>query len=222
MSNLAALIDRVEVQIEDETNAQFSTTRITEGIRQALHYYSKKRPLQAITTLNIASDSRELSVSSITGLLDVSEVWCPYTAANPEDPPLIRGFEFWPDQATIYFPYEVNGGWRPVAGDVARVFYHKLHTITNLDSGTADTLPVDDETALVSGAAGYTVIARARAATEKVMLDDQVPISKQLLDWAARKIKDFEMALEGTEQRERSGVAWVQMPPLDRWDGGWQ
>jgi len=223
-ATLTTLRDRVELMIADVSNVTFSTGAIDEGIRQALHRYSKRRPLSVITTLNIATTGREVSVASLTGLLGVSEVWLPYTAASPEQPPLRRGFELWFDQNVLYFPYDANGGFEPTAGEVARIFYSKLQTLSGLDSATVTTIPLDDETLLATGAAGYTVLPRAREATETVMLTEQVPISAQLMAWAKMKLEEFEASLSQSIQREQS-VPWVQLPALDRWDArgrGWQ
>ncbi len=220
-ATLTALRDRVELMIADVSNVTFSTAAIDEGIRQALHRYSKRRPLSVITTLNIATTGREVSVSSLTGLLGVSEVWLPYTAASPEQPPLRRAFELWFDQQILYFPYGSNGGHEPTAGEVARIFYSKLQTLNGLDSETVTTIPLDDETLLAWGGAGYTVLPRAREATETVMLTEQAPISAQLMAWAKQKLMDFEDGLKETVQRELS-VPWVRLPALDRWDRGWQ
>jgi hypothetical protein len=113
-TTLTALRDRVEQMIADVSNAVFSTAAIDEGIREALHRYSKKRPLQAIATLTLSASGREVSVSGITGLLDVSEVWLPYTAASPENPPNSREFEFWLDQMTLYFIFPAHTSRRRV------------------------------------------------------------------------------------------------------------
>ena len=222
-ATLATLTDRVELMLGDITNVTFSTAEITEGIREALHRYSRKRPLEVITTLTLTATSREQSVATLTGLLDVSEVWLPYTAASPEEPPLRRAFELWFDQKILYFPYGVNGGYEPTAGEIARIFYTKLQTLSGLDSETVTTIPLDDETILAAGAAAYTILPRARQTTEEVTLADQVPLSSQILGWAKIRLAEFEAGLARSIQRGAS-VPWVQLPPLDYWDArgrGW-
>jgi hypothetical protein len=222
-ATLATLTDRVELMIADETNVKFSTTAIAEGIRQALHRYSKKRPRRSITTLTIPADGREVSVASITGLLDVSEVWLPYTASSPEEPPNRLAFELWYDEKLLYFPSTANGGYEPQAGEVARIFYTRLHTLDGLDSATATTLPPDDETLLAIGGAAYAVLAQARRVSEAVTLADQVPLSDQVIKWSRERLREFEAGLNATAARGQ-GVPWVSLPPMDRWDrnaGGW-
>lgn len=221
-ATLASLTDRVEAMIADETNAKFSTTAIAEGLRQALHRYSKRRPRRAVTVLTIPADGREVSVAGVAGLLEVIDVWLPYTAASPEEPPNTRAFEFWADEKILYFPAAANGSYEPQAGEVARLFFSRLHTLNGLDSETVTTVPLDDETLLCWGAAGYTVLGRARRVTEEVTTADQIPTSTQLMSWARNRLAEFEASLNQAAQRGQ-GVPWVQLPPLDRWDdrGGW-
>src|SRR5512136_1471118 len=106
-TTLTALRDRVEQILADSGNAIWATGDIDEAIRQALHEYSKIRPLSAVTTVNVTTATHELSITTITGLIGVSRVWCPYTAASPEDPPNWVAFEHWVDAAILYFPDEL-------------------------------------------------------------------------------------------------------------------
>lgn len=207
---------RVAKVLWDASNELFTASYIQDGIKQALDHYSKRRPLQAITTKTVTVDSPEQDVSNITGLIDISQVWAPYTAANPEYPPLVRPFEYWVDQKVLYFPYP----YQPVIGDVIRIFYQALHTINGLSSATVTTIPLDDESPFAQGCAGYCVQARARATTEEVTLDGQVPVSAQLMKWSALKIKEMDAAIDMTLIRE-SGLLFVQMPRLDYYDKAW-
>src|SRR5512136_698891 len=103
-TTLTLLRDRVEQILADSGNAIWATGDVDEGIRQALAEYSKIRPLQAATTVNVTTATHELSISSVTGLLGVLRVWCPYTSASPEDPPNWVAFEHWTDLDILYFP----------------------------------------------------------------------------------------------------------------------
>jgi hypothetical protein len=210
------LQDRVKFILWDEQGVLFTENYLQDGIKQALDHYSKRRPLQQITTKTVSVDSREQDVSNITDLIDVSEIWSPYTAGNPEDPPLVRGFQYWQDQKVVFFDYP----YRPVVGDVFRIFYDKLHTINGLDSETVTTIPLDDESPFCQGSAGYCVQSRARATLEQVLVADQVPVSRQALEWAKTKIAEMDRAISLTLSRE-SGLFFVPLPALDRFDGSW-
>jgi hypothetical protein len=156
-ATLATLRDRVELILADSGNAIWSTDDIDEGIRQALHEYSKVRPLRAISTLSISSTGREVDASSLTGILGVQEIWCTYTSSDPEFPPNRRAFTYWPDEQTIY----VHDDYEPTSGDTMRVFFTKLQTLNGLDSATATGFLDDDETLIAIGAAGYAATSRA-------------------------------------------------------------
>lgn len=215
MSNLAAIIDRVETVIDDATNVDFSTDIITEGIRQALSRYSFIRPLKAVGTITVSSSGREIDTSSLTGLIDIERIWTPYTASDPEHPPNWRGFEYWSDLQLLYFPE----GDEPQADDVIRVFYTKLQTIEDLDSATSTTFPDEDESLIVTGASGYSVLPRGRSSTEQVMLADQVPLSEQIIKWARGQLGEFQLGLDRiTAQQANQLGSIIELPKLDRWD----
>ena len=125
-ATLATLRDRVETMLADSGNAIWSSDDIDEGIRQALHEYSKTRPLKAESSLTLSATGREIDISSLTGLLDVSEIWCNYTASDPEFPPNRRAFMAWADLDLLY----VIDDYEPASGDVMRVFHTKLQTLT--------------------------------------------------------------------------------------------
>ena len=214
-TTLAALRDRVEQILADSSNTILATDAVDEGIRQALDIYSKARPFLAITTLTLASDTREIDVSSITGLLNISRVWLPYDSSVTQFPAKWRSFEHWQDQDILYIDDEEG---TPITDQVARVFYTKKQTLNGLDSETTTTFADDDETLIAKGSAGYAILARAREVTEVVVLDDQVPLSKQIMEWAKMQIATFESILGvGVQAAEGdTGPATVTVKRLTR------
>lgn len=171
--------------------------------------------------------SRELDISSISGLLDVSEVWLPVTQLDPEAPPNYRDFDHWRDRQILYFH-----DYEPDSGDIARVFYSSLQTIEGLDSATATTLPARHDSLIVKGAAGYTAWARALDVVEKIVIDSNVQSSEVIMKWCLRLIGEedpkgeFIAGLEEVEEELEEGglaggVRWVQLPALDKYDGEW-
>ena len=220
-TTLTALRDRVEVILADTGNAIWSADDIDEGIRRALHDYSKTRPLQAIGTITLAAAGREIDASSLTGILDVREIWCDYTAAAPEQPPNRRPFEWWPDSQLI----RVLGSYEPQAGDVCRVFYTKMQTLDGLDLATATTFRDDDETLIAEGAAGYAATSRAVDLAEQVTLDRLT--AQQIRAWGMAQLQRFRAGLRAVATAEALRTdARVEVGKLDRWDqkgaeGGW-
>jgi hypothetical protein len=214
MSDLAALRDRVEQILMDSGNAIWATGDIDEALRQALHEYSKIRPLAAVTTVNVTSATHELDISTITDLIGVSRVWCPYTAVSPEDPPEWCAFEHWEDLQILYFPDELD------ASTVARVFYDAMQTIEDLDSATATTVPADDESLICTGAAGFAALSRALDLDEQVTLDRDVPTKAKT--WAGQKLQDFRQGLAAIARAQAvRGYSHVGLPKLDRHDSTW-
>ena len=188
-TTLASLTDRVEEILADSSNAIWSTTNIEEAIRQALHEYSQARPQDTIGTLTFAADSREISTSTLTTLLNVLEIWVPYTAAAPEYPPNVRAFRFFADASLIY----VTGPYSPVDEDVMRVFYTALQLIDDLDSAASTTVPDDDISTLAHGAAGFAATTRALDLSEQISVDRQA--GDAVHEWGQRKLVDFRLQL---------------------------
>jgi hypothetical protein len=220
-TTLALLRDRVEAILLDTSNNIWSTDAIDEGIRRALHEYSKVRPQVAIGTVTLTADAREIDVSSLTDILDVTRVWCDYTAADPEDPPNERQFEWWPDQVKIY----VLGGDEPQTGDVCRIWYTKLQTLNGLDSETSTSLRTDDETLIAEGASGFAATSRAVDLAEQVTLDRLT--AQQIRAWGMAQLQRFRAGLKRVVAAEAlRGDARVEVDKLDHWDqssaeGGW-
>lgn len=213
-ATIISLRGRVETILADASNDIWSSTDIDEGIRQALAVYSKARPYQAVTTLTVTADSRELDVSSITGLLNISRIWLPYTASAPEHPPNWRAFEHWQDLSLVYFPDETE----PQTDDVARLFYTKLQTVESFDGATTTTFSNDDETLIARGSAGYAALARARDATETVMIDANVQTAEMIMKWAQHLIGEFmaSLGMDKNGQLIGSGPGVVTIKRLTR------
>jgi hypothetical protein len=218
-ATLSTLRDRVERMLTDTGNDIWSADDIDEGIRQALHEYSKTRPVRAVSTLDISSDGREIDVSSITGLLSVTEIWCDYTSSDPEFPANVRAFQHWRDEGKIY----VTDDYEPSSGDVVRVFYTRLQTLNGLDSETSTSVPLEDETLIATGAAGFAATGRAIDLTERVTLDRLT--AQQVRAWGLAKLQEFRAGLKTVARRMAvESKSDVELPPLDRFerDGeGW-
>ena len=214
-TTLALLRDRVELMLADSGNSIWSTDDIDEGIRQALHEYSKTKPLRAVSTLNISADGREIDVSSLTGLLSVTDIWCDYTSSDPEFPANVRSFKHWRDEQKIY----VDDDYEPASGDVMRVFYTKLQTLNGLDSETSTSVPLDDETLIAIGAAGYAATSRAVDLAEQVTLDRLT--SQQVRAWGLAKLQEFRAGLKKVAaELATDEVSHVELIPEDRWERG--
>lgn len=218
-ATLSVLRDRVERVLADTGNSIWSTDDVDEAIRQALHEYSKTRPQRAAATLTLSADGREIDVSPLSGLLSVSEIWCDYDSNDPQWPENRRSFACWPDTAEVY----ITDDYEPQSGDVMRVFYTKLQTLSGLDSETTTSFSDDDESLIAAGAAGYAATSRAVDLAEQVTLDRLT--AQQVRAWGLAKLQEFRSGLKTIARRmSLEGKSDVELPELDRWerDGqGW-
>lgn len=162
---------RVLNLLMDSGAALWADAQAQEGFRLALEFYSIKHPRRAIGTYTLVAASREIPLASFTGLQAVERIWFPYNASDdPRDPDWVN-FEVWDNDGTLtaflgegrFANGETND---PAISDVARIFYHKLHTLNGLDSATATTFDARDEGTLVIGAAGYMCLMRSTELNE--------------------------------------------------------
>ena len=168
-NNLATIRDRVEARLQDATNARWSTDDLDEAIRTALEQYSKYKPNHALGTIALSSAGREIDISSLTGCLQVEDVWWDYDSSSPGYPPNYRQFEVWPGDL-LY----IDDREEPESGDTVRVWYTKMHTIEDLDSATATTLPADDEGTIVTGACHFAAQMRSVELAEDLYAHNDV------------------------------------------------
>ena len=216
-ATLATLRDRVEVILQDSTNATYATGDIDEAITQALHRYQQTRPRQAIGTIALAAAGREIDISSLTGYVEVLRVWWDYTAASPEHWPNWRSFQVWPGDL-LYIRDEEE----PANGDNVRVWYTLPHTLNGLASASATTFDAQDESTIATGAAGFAALFRAQEVAESVTADGGA--SRNLREWAVLMLDRFEAELAkiaAQQAANHSGLA--PLASLDRWDveGDW-
>ncbi len=182
---------------------------IDEAVRWALGRLTEKKPHRAITTLTLSADGREVDISSID-YLDIERVWLDYDEDDPDWPPNWADFQTWPgDILYIMDPQE------PDSGDVLRIWYTTEQTLSGLDSATTTTLTDREISTLIVGATGY-------CAQERIQEKEVYWGNRDLRDWAAARLEEFEEALARLGRREgihHSGIA--PQGSLDRWDGDW-
>ena len=211
-TTLTLLRDRVEVILQDSTNATYATGDIDEAIRHALHRYQQIRPRQTIGTIALTAAGREISISSLTGYLEILRVWWDYTAAAPEHWPNWRDFEVWPGDL-LY----IRDDEEPASGQHVRVWYTLAHTLNGLDSASATTFGSSRESTLAIGAAGFAALFRTQEITELVTADGWA--ARNLRTWSNEMLARFEAALARIAAQQAAIHAGITpQAPLDRWD----
>jgi hypothetical protein len=182
-ATLASLRDRVEATLQDSGNATWSTADIDEAIRKALDRHNRTLPRQVIGTITLAAAGREISLASLTGLIEVKKVWWDYDSTDPGHPPTFRDFEVWPGNI-LY----INDPTEPAATEVVRVWYTVPYTIESLDDATATTLETFWHGVLIINAAAYAAQSRAIELAESATIDGGA--QQRLLNWAQRMFSE--------------------------------
>lgn len=183
-ATLSELRDRVEIKLQDTGNERWSADDLDEFIREALEQYSRRNPNNAIGTIELSSDGREIDISSLSDLLRVDRVWWDYDSSSPGYPPNWRQFQVW--SGTLLY---IDDATAPSSGDTVRIWYTKPHTIEDLDSATATTVPAEDITYIVVGGAHFAAQSRAVKLSESLNVDKDVV--ERLSKWAGEQGKNF-------------------------------
>ena len=208
MSALSQLIDQVETDLKDTANATWSAADLTRAIRWAVHELSWAAPRRAAATVEAQDGVREYSLagSGIQGQLFLTEVWYPYTAADPEYPPRGVAWRLLDDDTLFLDVPEVE------SGHGIRVFYARPHAIQDLDGEPATTLSAEQEELVCLGAAGYASLQRAQEAIGQVNVTGQAP--RLWREWGDRRLYEFRTRLGQLARRE---LQW-----RSSWTEGWR
>ena len=201
---LATLRDRIETRLQDSGNVRWAEADIDEAIEQALEQWSRHDPQEAITTITLSADGREIDISGVTGLLRVEKVWTPYDSSAPTYPPNWTQFDVWPG-SILY----INEPTEPANGDKVRLWYTKMHTIEDLNSATATTLPAEDIGYFINGCAGFAAEQRAMELSEELNIDRDVV--KRIFDWSKEQHKNFRYGMRRRQPAwQRYGFGYDQ------------
>lgn len=218
MSDLASLRDRVEQVLLDVSNLIYTSNLLDECLRQALHAYSLVLPQADDGTLTLAADGREISLSSLSGLTGVLDVYWPYDSASELWPPnRVRGWRLLWDGNTPYLYLTELSGSQPQSGEKVRVWYVKAQTLKDLDSAASTSVRPEHHTMLCCAAAARAALSRAADLVETTDVDlYQVGL---LAAWGRLKERQFESWLEGLRRSAtRSGLPYLHGWQLDAWD----
>ncbi len=155
-ANIAAIRANVRKDLHDEDAAAYRWTDavLDRHIQRAALEYSIDAPREQRSTLTTTGGSRDISVASLAGLLDIEAVEWPIG----EFPPRRIGWSQW--QTTITLDV-VNA---PAGVENAYVFWVGTHT---LDAGSS-TIPAHHDDLVAEGAAGYAALDWTSFATNRL------------------------------------------------------
>jgi hypothetical protein len=210
MSTLSEIIDRVETDLQDTTNAIWSEAELARAVRWALEQLSWVTPRRASAVLIAQEGVREyaLNAHGLGGILFITEVWHPYDAAESGQPArplpwrLLDDDTLQIDTGTIY------------AGDGIRILYAQVHTIQGLDGASATTLSLEQEELVCLGAGGYAALQRALGAIGQINVHAEAP--QLWREWGQQRLAEFHtrLACFATRDHQRHTV-WTAGWPLE-------
>ena len=167
---------RKDLHDEDSQNYRWTDSELNRHIDHALRELSLCCPLEAKATLSTTAGSRDLSLSSLSDLVEIEAVEYP----TGDYPPSYVRFSVWADTLTLLIDS------LPGDGEDVYVYYGKLHTL-NADSST---LPAKLEDLVALGAAAYAAIEWASFATNRVNLGG-AETWRNYLTWGQDRLAAF-------------------------------
>jgi len=192
--NLNDMLARIrkDLRDEDSQNYRWTDSELNRHIDHALRELSLSCPLEAKATLSTTAESRDLSLSSLSDLVEIEAV--EYPAGNY--PPSYVRFSVWADTLPLLMDS------LPGDSEDVYVYYGKLHTL-NADSST---LPAKLEDLVALGAAAYAAIEWASFATNRVNLGG-AETWRNYLTWGQDRLAAF---MKGLAKHSRKNTVRVR------------
>jgi len=174
---------REDLQDEDEANYRWTNDQVDGAIERVVREFSIVKPIQQQDDIATVESSRDIDISSLTGLIRVESVEFPIG----ENPSYYQKFRIWQD--TIQMSDEGNGS-------DARVRWYKEHTL----DAESSTIPTQFEEIIVLGATGYL------AASASVYTVDKATIAGKwatinFLKWGEERLERYEKKLRALKSR---------------------
>ena len=175
LSDMRARI-RKDLHDEDSQNYRWTDDDLNRHIDRAVRELSLSCPLEAKAALSTSAGSRDLSLSSLSGMVEIEAVEYPVG----DYPPSYVRFSVWSDTLTLLID--------SLPGDVedVYVYYGKLHTL----DASGSTIPAKLEDLVATGAAGYAAIEWASFATNRVNLGGS-DTWRSYLTWGQDRLAAF-------------------------------
>jgi hypothetical protein len=196
LSDMRARI-RKDLHDDDSQDYRWTDSELDRHIDHALRELSLSCPLEAKATLSTTAGSRDLSLSSLSDLVEIEAVEYP----TGDYPPSYVRFSVWADTLTMLIDS------LPGDGENVYVYYGKLHTL-DTDSST---LPAKLEDLVALGSAAYATVEWASFATNRVNLGG-AETWRNYLTWGQDRLADFMKGL--AKHSRKNTVRMRQLYPI--------
>ena len=195
---LADALADLRVELKDAASAIWSDAELTRAIEKALEEFSKAIPYQNKTTVVTVAGSRDISISALTGRINVRAVEWP-VGSWPQN---FVGFAIWGNTLTMLTDAA------PAAIENTYVYWEGPHTL----GASSTTLDVAQIELVLIGAAGYACLQEQVDATDSLNTGGQ----RAATDWeklAAHYLGRFQ-ALLRKRQKLRTRRLYTETDPV--------
>ena len=193
MTTLTEIRARVRTDLHDEDAARFrwASAELDRHIFHALREMSLAIPVEDKAALSATAGSRDIDLSSLTGLVLVESVEYP----AGQSPPAFTEFRVWGDTLTLLVERV------PAEDEQAEVYYGKLHTLDYVSS----TVPQPLEDILVTGALGYAAHSMSGFTINRLNTGGD-SVWRDYMTWGRERLNVFYRALarHGRPRRMKS------------------
>ena len=171
---------RTDLHDEDSQNYRWTDAELNRHIDHSIREFSIALPREQLATLNTTANSRDLSLTSLTDLVQVEAVEYPVD----KYPPVYVQFSIWENTLTLL----VDQARASV--EQVKVYYGKIHTL----DATTSTTPPHLEDLVAAGAAGYAAVEWSSFATNRVNVGGP-DTWQQYLTWGQQRLAYFHQKL---------------------------
>ncbi len=180
MTTIADVRARIRKDLHDTDDSRYRwpDSQLDRHIERALDELSFAIPQEKTASLATTPGSRELSLSSLIGLVDVEKVEYPAGYFPPE----YVDFSRWSDTLTLNLDIAPSG-------EMAGLFYTARHTLD--ESGTS--LPGFLEDLVCMGAAAYAAVEQSVFTIDRLNTSEQV--ARDYEDWGRARLTAFTQLL---------------------------
>jgi hypothetical protein len=192
MTTLADLRDRLRVELHDGDADRWDDDALDAHLQRAVRDLSGRAPRERKTTLMTAAGSRELSLTTLSDLVEVTAVEYPVG----QFPPCHVGFSVYAGTLTLLVDEA------PAGVEDVNVLWGSLHEV---DAGSS-TLAVTHEDIVVLGAAGYAAVEWASFATNRTNVGGPEVVA-QYAAWGADALARFNEQLSRLREVSRLRVS---------------
>ncbi len=190
---LADYRTRVLALLDDAGLTRYTNALVDQALRNALETYSLFKPLVSSYAFDSTGEYREyLDTDFIATAIRAIEQW-PLTVTSGV-PIIITQIPFYAYIQDEQWIFETKSKLLP-AGSLLYIIYEHVHTIDDLDSASATTIPLEDTELIAIGAAGHASRMRANSQIEANNLN--AGEGQQLLSTSTAWLNEFNSRIGG-------------------------